>query len=109
MGYDEGLAFRIEEYLEQFDDVYPKNMFGGICWMVNGNIACGIFEESLISRIGSDSYLDALKIDGISEFDVTGRPMKGWVFVTEYIISEDSGLKMWIDKGLEFGRSLPAK
>ena len=109
MGYDEGLAFRIEEYLDQFQDIYPKKMFGGICWMVNGNIACGIFEEFLISRVGPENYYDALKIDGVCEFDVTGRPMKGWVMVTEDIISEDSGLKCWIDKGLEFGRSLPAK
>lgn len=109
MGYDEGLAFRIEEYLEQFDEVYPKRMFGGICWMINGNIACGIFEESLISRVGPELYQASLRIDGVREFDITGRSMKGWVIVSEDEIAEDQDLKSWIDKGLNFARSLPSK
>ena len=109
MAYDEGLAHRIEEYLEQFDDVYTKNKFGGISWMINGNIAWGIFETSLISRVGPEQYSQALKKDAVVEFDITGRPMKGWVMATEDAISEDSELKYWIDRGLEFGRSLPAK
>ena len=109
MAYDEGLAHRIEEYIEQFDDAYPKNMFGGIAWMVNGNIACGVYKESLISRVGPELYQEALRQDGVLEFDITGRPMKGWIMATEDAISEDSELKYWIDKGLEFGRTLPAK
>jgi len=109
MAYDEGLAYRIEEYLDQFYDVYPKNMFGGIAWLINGNVACGVFEESLISRVGPDHYKEALGQEGIVEFDITGKPMKGWIMATEDAISEDSGLKYWIDKGLEFGRTLPAK
>lgn len=109
MAYDKGLAQRVEEYLELYDDVYPKNMFGGIAWMVNGNIACGIFEESLISRVGPLEYKTALRQDGIHEFDITGRPMKGWIMADADAVSEDSELKGWIDKGLKFGRSLPAK
>lgn len=109
MAYDEGLAFRIEEYLEQYDDVYPKKMFGGICWLIKGNIACGIFEESLISRVGPELYTDSLNVDGVKEFDLTGRPMKGWVIVTEDVITEDQELISWINKGLSFGRTLPAK
>ena len=109
MGYDEGLAFRIEEYLEQFEEVYPKKMFGGICWMINGNIACGIFEESLISRVGPELYQSSLKADGVREFDITGRPMTGWVIVSEDAIAEDTDLIIWIEKGLKFGRSLPEK
>ena len=109
MAYDEGLAFRIEEYLSAYPELETKKMFGGIGWMINGNIVCGVFEDKLISRVGPDEYHNALKMDGIREFDITGRPMKGWIMAAETAISEDSGLKVWIDKGLRFGSSLPAK
>lgn len=109
MAYDEGLAYRIEEILKERTDLDEKRMFGGIAWLVNGNVAVGVFEESLISRIGPEEYKTALNRPGIREFDITGRPMKGWIMASDEAINEDNGLNYWIEKGLEFGSSLPAK
>lgn len=109
MAYDEGLAFRIEEILRDKADLDEKRMFGGIAWLVNGNVAVGVYEESLISRIGPEDYQSALSKPGVREFDITGRPMKGWIMASDDAINEDNDLKYWIQKGLEFGSSLPAK
>lgn len=109
MAYDEGLAFRIEEILSDKADLDEKRMFGGIAWLVNGNVAVGVYEESLISRIGPEDYQSALSKPGVREFDITGRPMKGWIMASDDAINEDNDLKYWIQKGLEFGSSLPAK
>ena len=109
MAYDEGLAFRVEEMLMGRSELDEKRMFGGIAWLVNGNVAVGVFEESLICRIGPEEYKAALTKPGIREFDITGRPTKGWIMASDEAINEDNGLKYWIDKGLEFGSSLPAK
>ena len=109
MAYDEGLAFRVEEILAEENDLEQKPMFGGIAWLTDGNIACAVFEDLLILRVGHEFYPEALVIQGISEFNLTGKSMKGWIMASAEAISEDNDLKFWIDKGLQFGRLLPAK
>ena len=109
MAYDEGLAQRIRELLEDREEVEEKRMFGGVAWMVRGNLACGVHKESMIVRVGPDGYAAALEKPHVSVFDITGKPMKGWVMVAADGYESDTDLKDWVDRGVTFAFSLPAK
>lgn len=109
MAYDEGLAQRIREVLEERDGFVEKKMFGGICYLLFGNMACGIIGGELIVRVGPEGYEDALSQPHTRVFDFTGRIMRGWVVVTPEGIGEDEELTEWIDAGAGFAMSLPLK
>ena len=109
MAYDEGLAERVRNHLAGVDGVCEKEMFGGVGFMVNGNMACGPNGEFLIVRVGPDVYQEALELPGADEMKFTGRPMKGWVQVEIDQLEDDKVLAEWIDRGLEFADSLPPK
>ena len=109
MAYDEGLAQRIRDILEDGDGIQEKKMFGGICYLLNWNMICGVYKDYLIVRVGPNSYAESLTKPHTREFDITGRPMKGWVTVSEEGYSDDSDLDKWVHKGLDFAASLPPK
>ena len=111
MAYDEGLAVRVEETLADLEapNLVSKKMFGGVCFLVRGNMACGITKDSLISRVGPKKYEDALKRPHAAVFDMTGRPMKGWVMVSPGGLEDDEDLTLWVKDGLELAMSLPAQ
>lgn len=111
MPYDEGLAARIEERLERLGvDAYEvKKMFGGVGYMLRGNMACGVHRDRLIVRVGPARYAAALGRPHVAEFDITGRPMSGWVSVGEGGYEDDQDLERWVAAGVELARSLPAK
>lgn len=106
MAYDEGLAFRVESLMSKETDIISQKMFGGIGYLSNGNMTCGIFEDFLIVRVGPELYQQSLKSKHVKEFDITGKAMNGWVMVDSPGISEDEDLLEWVKKGLSFGRSL---
>ena len=81
MAYEEKLAQRVRKALGQEPGYEEKKMFGGICFLLNGNMACGILNDELIVRVGPENYEDALKKANTRKFDITGRPMTGWVMV----------------------------
>ena len=109
MAYDEGLEQRIREQLEEMPGAIGKKMFGGICFMVQGNMACGVHKNSLIVRVGPEQHENALVQPHTRIFDITGRPMKGWVLVMPDGFESDSDLKHWIERGVDFALSLPPK
>jgi TfoX/Sxy family transcriptional regulator of competence genes len=109
MPYDEGLAQRIDEILGEASGLVQKKMFGGICYLAEGNMACGIYKEYLIVRVGPEKYEDALQQPNTKVFDITGKVMKGWVMVSEAGYEDDHDLQKWLDQGLAFARSLPPK
>jgi TfoX/Sxy family transcriptional regulator of competence genes len=109
MPYDKGLAQRIQEILEESTGFEEKKMFGGICYLVNGNMACGVYKDYLIVRVGPDAYKNALAKLHAKEFDITGRPLKGWVMVSEHGYDDDAALHDWVRMGLDFAGSLPPK
>lgn len=109
MAYDEQLADRVREQLSARADVSERKMFGGIAFMVAGNMACGVLGEDLLVRLGDDEGESALKEDGVREFDFTGRPMKSIVYVSPERTSDDAGLAEWVEAGADYAASLPAK
>jgi hypothetical protein len=109
MAYDTELGGRIETYLAARPEITSKKMFGGIAYFLNGNLACGVHKDSLIVRVGPDAYKAALEEDLVEEFDITGRPMRGWVMVAPEKIADDGELGCWIDAGVSFAGSLPPK
>ena len=84
-------------------------MFGGICFLLNGNMAFGIHEENMMVRVGKEKYEEALKETHAKEMDFTGRPMRGMVTVASKGIQNDKDLKKWINKGIEFAETLDPK
>ena len=84
-------------------------MFGGVCFLLEGNILVGVWQNSLIARVGTEVAAEALTREFVREFDVTGRPMKGWIVVDPDGIDTDQQLREWIERSLEFVRTLPRK
>ena len=109
MAFDEALAERIRECLSRRKSVEQKKMFGGIGFLLNGNMLVGVWKNSLIVRVGPDGYEDAMLEPHVKEFDITGRPMKGWVLVEPEGVEDDDQLNEWIQRALQFVGTLPAK
>ena len=109
MPYNEGLAKRIRAHLGRLRGLEEKSMFGGIGFLVNGNMACGVHRDSLIVRLSASAYEAALKQPHVKVFDMTGRPMKGWITVSAPGYSTARALRKWIDLSTEFAKSLPPK
>ena len=109
MAYDEGLAQRMREALATIHDIDEKKMFGGIGFLLNGNMACGVNKDDLIVRVGPEAYETALAEPHTKEFDMTGRPMKGWVVVRPTGYETDEALKGWVQRGVDFALTLPPK
>ena len=109
MAYDQGLAQRIEEYFSDRADVDVKKMFGGLCFMMNGHMCCGIVKDQLMARVGADQYEACLKKPFCTEMDFTGKVMKGMVCVDAQGIAEDEDLHEWIQRCEDFILTLPPK
>ena len=109
MAFDETLAARIRAALARKRGVEEKKMFGGVGFLLNGNMLVGVWKDSLIVRLGPNSYDDALLEAHVREFDITGRAMKGWVLVEQEGVEEDDQLRGWIERALKFVTALPAK
>jgi TfoX/Sxy family transcriptional regulator of competence genes len=107
--YDEQLADRVRELLSARAGVSEREMFGGIGFMVEGNMAVGIRGHELIVRLDPDDAAGALSEPGVREFDLTGRPMKGWVFAGAEAIGDPDGLRSWVEAGADYAASLPPK
>jgi hypothetical protein len=109
MAFDQNLAEHIRILLNQNTLVSEKRMFGGIGFLLNGNLVCGVHGENLIARIGSDIYGTALEKPFTKPFDMTGRPMSGWVEVTPEGVAADSDLQYWVQMSLSYVGTLPPK
>jgi TfoX/Sxy family transcriptional regulator of competence genes len=103
------LAQHIRAALQAVPGVTETKMFGGISFLVEGNMACGVSKDNLMVRIGSAAREAALAQPHVRVFDMTGRPMKGWVLVEPAGVQTEDELKHWIDQGVAFAQSLPPK
>jgi TfoX/Sxy family transcriptional regulator of competence genes len=109
MAFNEGLAERVRQGLARRKSIEEKKMFGGIGFLLNGNMLVGVWKDSLIVRLDPDDYDDALLEPHVKEFDITGRPMKGWVLVAAAGVESDEELRTWIGRAVKFVGTLPAK
>ena len=109
MAYDEALAERIRTIIAARSDVTERKMFGGIAWMVGGNMACGVLGEDVLVRLAYDDADRALAEPNTRVFDMTGRPARGMVVVDGGSVAADADLARWIDAGADHAASLPPK
>jgi hypothetical protein len=109
MAFSESLAVRVRQVLGRRHGLVEKKMFGGVGFLLHGNMCVGIWKNSLIARIDPVEYEPAMSEDYVREFDVTGRPMKGWILIRPDGVETDDQLGRWILKSLDFVRTLPAK
>jgi TfoX/Sxy family transcriptional regulator of competence genes len=108
MAFNDALAKRIRQALARRKNVEEKKMFGGVGFLLNGNMLVGVWKDSLIVRLGPDEGEEALREPHVREFDITGRAMKGWVLVEPEGVGHDQ-LTDWIERATRFVRTLPAK
>ena len=109
VAYDEGLAQRIRETLAESDGTVEKKMFGGLAFMLHGNMCIGVSGDDLMVRVGPEAYAEALAQPHARQMDFTGKPLRGFVYVDPLGIESDEDLEAWIERGTRFARSLPAK
>ena len=109
MPYDAGLARRLEDILEGRAGFQQKKMFGGIGWMLNGNMCVGVYRDFLIARVGKDEAGALLEDRRVKPMDITGKPMKGWVMVDPEGVAEDADLQRHAELAIDFVMTLPAK
>lgn len=108
MPYDPQLADRMRTALQTRADVVEKKMFGGYCWMLRGNMLCGVEVGRFMFRVGAAQEADALSRPGARPMDITGKPMKGFVWV-DAAATTGAALETWIDLAARYVGGLPAK
>ena len=109
MAYNETLAERIRARLARKKNVEEKKMFGGIGFLLNGNMLVGVWKDSLIVRLGPEQGDEALLEPYVKAFDITGRAMKGGVLVGPGGVENDDQLNGWIQRAVKFVGKLPGK
>ena len=109
MAYDEQLAERLGRMLADRHGMVSRKMFGGLAFMLNGNMSLGIHQDRLMVRVGPDKYEEALARPYCLPMDITGRPMKGFVLVEPGGIATEPALREWVQLGVDFAAALPAK
>lgn len=109
MAYNQGLADDIRSRIGNHPDLTEKEMFGGIAFMIGGNMAVGVSGDELMVRVGKDAHDQAVAKPGARIFDLSARPMRGWVVVAPEGLDTDAALDAWIDQGVAYAESLPPK
>jgi TfoX/Sxy family transcriptional regulator of competence genes len=109
VAFDEHLAERVRKQLGQRSGLVEKRMFGGLAFLINGNMSVGVHTNELIVRIARDETDASLDERGVRAFDITGRPMKGWLLVASSALKDDASLAKWVRRGVDYASSLPKK
>ena len=109
MAYDQGAAQRLRAELGTLPGLTEKKMFGGIAFLIGGNMACGVHGPDLIVRVGAAQHTAALGRPGARVFDFSGKPMAGWVMVAPVGYASTEDLARWVELGVAYAGSLPAK
>ncbi len=109
MAYNEETAERLREELEAVADISEKKMFGGLSFLLGGNMAVGVVGDELCVRVGPEAFDEAVALPGARIMDFTGRPMKGWVFVAPEGFADEASLAAWAKRGTDFAGTLPPK
>jgi len=102
MAYDENTAARVRKLLAGQRDVAEKKMMGGLCFMVNGAMCCGLTKSDLMVRVGPEQYEDSLAQPHARPMDFTGRPLKGMIYVAPAGLRPRAARQRWVSRGLAF-------
>jgi TfoX/Sxy family transcriptional regulator of competence genes len=109
MAYSERLAARVREILSESGDVGERKMFGGLAFMVHGHMCCGVTRDDLMLRLGLERAARALEEPHVRPMDFTGRPMKGYVYVSTPGLRTEAKLRRWVQLARDFNATLPPK
>jgi len=109
MAYAETDGNRVRAAIGDRDDVVEKKMFGGLCFMVRGNMAVGLTAAELMVRVGPETWAEALLEEHAREMDFTGKSLKGFVYVDPAGWTTKNGLEKWVGLGVAYAESLPSK
>jgi TfoX/Sxy family transcriptional regulator of competence genes len=109
MPFDAALAERVHDLMIGREGALEKRMFGGICFMLRGNMCCGVVRDRLMLRLGPDGAAEALEHPHTEPMDFTGKPMKSMVYVVAAGYTDDADLERWIETAVRFVTTLPAK
>ena len=108
MAFDAELAQRIRDRMTAVAGVSERKMFGGLAFLTSGNMTVGVNGDDLVVRIDPEAMDDALAVPDVRPFDMTGRPMRGWIVVASDGLSDDE-LERWIDQARSYVATLPPK
>jgi len=109
MHSDPRLVERVNAATRGWRGLAPKQMFGGMAWLLRGNMCVGIWHESLIVRCGPEKWASLLEKPHVREMDITGRSMKGWLIVDPPALRTSAALCAWLDRSRDFVATLPPK
>ncbi len=109
MAFDPILGDRVRALVALRDGYSERKMFGGLCFMINGNMACGIVGDELMARLDPVAAESALAEPHVRPMDFTGKPIKGMLYIATQALESDSGLASWVEAGVDFAASLPPK
>ena len=109
MPYNEDIAARIQKIISGWKNRDEKKMFGGICYLLSGNMFSGVYKDFLILRLGEEKAKEVLNSAFARPFDITGRPMKGWVMMEGEGFKTDDELRGFLNMAKVFAKTLPAK
>ncbi len=109
MAYDQGHAQILRDLLENTDGIHEKKMFGGLCFMWNGNMLCGVHKDGGMFRVGKENETAALAINGVDPLSFTGRKMGGMVDISEETLADQAALEKLLHLADSFVGKMPAK
>ena len=109
MAYNIDIEKRISPIVSRWENTELKKMFGGICYLLKGNMVCGIYKDFLILRLGEANAEKHLADRHVRPFDITGRPMKGWIMIAPEGFKKEAHLKKWLREAKNFAETLPQK
>ncbi len=109
MAFDDALASRVRSLVSGIPGVSEKKMFGGLAFLISGNMGLGVHGSELIVRTNPAETAAALAKSGVRIFDLSGKPMNGWLLISSSALGSKKALAAWVTKGVEYAQSLPAK
>lgn len=109
MAYDEGVAQRVREAIDDYPNVVEKRMFGGLAFMLNGHMCVGVVGHELMVRVGPEQYQECLGLPHARQMDFTGQPLTGFLYVDEKGFDSDKDLHAWVKRAAQYVLSLPPK
>ena len=109
MAYDDSVAERVRQVLKRRRGISERKMFGGLAFLMNGNMCCGVLDKDIVVRLGDKGAASALGEAHTRPMDFTGRPMKSMVYIKPAGYRSEKALRGWIERAVEFTKTLPEK